>query len=46
MNQIECLREKLYKVLAEGNIDDILIVSRELDKLIFDYMEVNIGNCR
>jgi len=37
MSQIENLREKLYKLIETGNLDDILRISQELDKLILHF---------
>jgi len=41
LNQIELLREKLYKVLEAGDNKRILRISQKLDKLIVNYMEEN-----
>ena len=41
VSQIECLREKLHKVIESGNIENILEVSKELDELILLYMRDN-----
>lgn len=43
MNQLEALRQKLYEAIEEGNSDDILKVSQELDKLILLYMQINMS---
>lgn len=39
MNQIEYLRKKLHNVLELGDIELILQVSRELDEVIYKFME-------
>ncbi len=38
MSQIEYLREKLHKAIADGGRDEILKISQELDKIIVCYM--------
>lgn len=38
MNKIEMLKEQLYKAIDAGNQEEILAISKELDKLITDEM--------
>jgi hypothetical protein len=44
VDQIEFLREKLHKIMESGTKDEILTVSRELDELIYRYMEDKFMN--
>lgn len=36
MNNLERIREKLYKTLEDGHKEDILRISQELDKKILE----------
>ncbi|MCX7922182.1 MAG: aspartyl-phosphate phosphatase Spo0E family protein [Clostridia bacterium] len=46
MSQLECLREKLYKVIETGDTEYILKISQELDELILNYMETQVNTSR
>ncbi|MDP4183176.1 MAG: Spo0E family sporulation regulatory protein-aspartic acid phosphatase [Bacillota bacterium] len=40
--QLESLRNKLHEVMEEGNTEDILKVSQELDVLIMIFTQKNL----
>lgn len=43
MTKIEYLRNELHKTIDNGNYDEILIISRKLDKEILKELKRNIN---
>ncbi len=46
MDDLEFTRQKLHKVIDSGNVNEILKISQELDKLILCFMETEKTNER
>ncbi|RCX17953.1 Spo0E like sporulation regulatory protein [Anaerobacterium chartisolvens] len=40
MSHLERVRQELYKSIESGNAEEILKISRELDKIILIYMGI------